>query len=186
MMPMSRLRFEPGMTLVEVLIAMLVLSVGILAIVAGLSSGILTVQRAAKSSSAASLADDQMESIRAVSFNAIGTPDTTAADATYKASNTPYSSTWGVTLGSCASNYCQYSRAPVSAAGGTYRVDTYVRWQCLPGSTLPGSPPATPPPTCTGGTVSSRAIKQVSVVVRDNSNLKILFSETSNFDSLTG
>jgi type IV pilus assembly protein PilV len=186
----NRLRAESGMTLVEVLIAMLVMSIAILGIVAGLSSGILTVQRAAKASSAATLADDQMEGMRAVSFNAIGTT-ATPADGVYDAASTPYSATWKVIVTSttCAATaaYCQPTRTPastppVAATGGTYRIDTYVRWQCVSSaSTLT----AGTPPTCAGGT-TSRAVKQVSIVVRDNSTLKVLFQESSNFDSLTG
>jgi prepilin-type N-terminal cleavage/methylation domain-containing protein len=183
----KRLTAQEGMTLVELLIAMLVMSIGIFAIVAGLSSGILTISRAAKASSAGAVADDQMESFRGLSYAAIATT-ATPTDGVYENTAAPYSSpydaTWKIaTLGSCASNYCTPTRT-VSASGGSYRVDTYVRWQCPAAAT----PVAGSPPTCPAAApVTPRAVKQVTIVVRNNSDpTKTLFSETSNFDALTG
>ena len=62
----TRVREESGFGLVELLIAMTVMVVGITAIVAGLSSGIVAVKRAADESTAAALADAQMEAYRAL------------------------------------------------------------------------------------------------------------------------
>jgi Tfp pilus assembly protein PilV len=59
------------MTLIEVLVAMLVLTLGLLALVAAFTSGILTIQRAAKASTAASYADDQMETYKQGTFASI-------------------------------------------------------------------------------------------------------------------
>ena len=188
MIVVKRLTAQDGMTLVELLIAMLVMSIGIFAIVAGLSSGILSINRAAKASSAGAVADDQMESFRGISYVAIGTT-ATPTDGVYENTsapyNSPYDATWKIaTLGSCASNYCTPTRT-VTASGGTYRVDTYVRWQCPSGVSPTGSLSA---PVCAAvGSVTPRAVKQVTVVVRNNSDpTKTLFSETSNFDALTG
>jgi prepilin-type N-terminal cleavage/methylation domain-containing protein len=185
----KRLTAQDGMTLVELLIAMLVMSIGIFAIVAGLSSGILTISRAAKASSAGAVADDQMESFRGISYAAIATT-ATPTDGVYENTAAPYSSpydaTWKIaTLGSCASNYCTPTRT-VSASGGSYRVDTYVRWQCPAAATpVAGSPPTCP--VVVVGSVAPRAVKQVTIVVRNASDpTKTLFSETSNFDALTG
>lgn len=61
------------MTLIELLIAMLVLSVGIMALVAGFSSGILAVNRARVSSTAGALADKEMEKYRNGSFASLPT-----------------------------------------------------------------------------------------------------------------
>ena len=55
------MRAEEGMTLIELLIAMTILAIGIAALVAGFSSGILSINRARLASTAAALADKQME-----------------------------------------------------------------------------------------------------------------------------
>ena len=62
---------EGGFGLVELLIAMVVMSIGITAIVAGYSSGILAVDRAKVSTTAGALADRQMEAYRQGSFAAV-------------------------------------------------------------------------------------------------------------------
>ena len=48
----SRIREEAGIGLIELLVAMLVLSIGIFALVAGFSSGFGSINRASKSSTA--------------------------------------------------------------------------------------------------------------------------------------
>ncbi len=60
-------RREEGFTLVELLIAMLILTVGILALVAAYTSGYVALNRATRVSSAEVLADSQMERFRALS-----------------------------------------------------------------------------------------------------------------------
>ena len=62
---------EGGFGLVELLIAMAVMSIGITAIVAGYSSGILAVDRAKAGTTAGALADRQMETYRQGSFAAV-------------------------------------------------------------------------------------------------------------------
>ncbi len=59
---------EGGFGLVELLIAMVVMSIGITAIVAGYSSGILAVDRAKAGTTAGALADRQMEVYRQAAF----------------------------------------------------------------------------------------------------------------------
>ena len=61
---LKNLRAEEGMTLIELLIAMAVMSIGIAALVAGFSSGIVSITRANVTSTAGTLADKQMESFR--------------------------------------------------------------------------------------------------------------------------
>ncbi len=53
------------MTLIELLIAMVVITIGIFAIVAGFASGILSIQRAATSTNAGTIADQQLEAATA-------------------------------------------------------------------------------------------------------------------------
>ena len=59
-----RARQENGFGLVELLIAMTVISVGIFALVAGFSSGFGAINRASKTTTAGTLADQQMEEFR--------------------------------------------------------------------------------------------------------------------------
>jgi prepilin-type N-terminal cleavage/methylation domain-containing protein len=68
------LRAEEGMTLIELLIAMTVLSIGIAALVAGFSSGIVSINRARTTSTAGALADKQMELYRQAAFTSLPDP----------------------------------------------------------------------------------------------------------------
>ena len=99
-----RLQAEDGMTLVELLIAMVVMSIGITAIVAGYSSGILAVDRAKADATAGALADRQMEAYRQASFAAVPTP--AAAQ----------------------------RRRRTGSTGGTYWIGTTISWTCVVGS----------------------------------------------------
>jgi type II secretory pathway pseudopilin PulG len=77
------------MTLVELLIAMLVMALGISAIVAGFSSGLLSVGRARQASTVGTLADKQMEIYRQAPFTSLtpgalsGAPQTGSDGRTY-------------------------------------------------------------------------------------------------------
>ena len=75
----SRIREEAGIGLIELLVAMLVLSIGIFALVAGFSSGFGSINRASKASTAAVLVDAQMEKFRTGGWSAlpVGTTTTT-------------------------------------------------------------------------------------------------------------
>ena len=61
-----RLATEGGFGVVELLIAMTVMVVAIMALVAVLNSGMVTLRRAADASTAAAVADKQMEAYRAL------------------------------------------------------------------------------------------------------------------------
>ena len=137
---------EGGFGLVELLIAMAVMSIGITAIVAGYSSGILAVDRAKAGTTAGALADRQMEAYRQGSFAAVPTTG---------------------------------SRLRRRPDGYWMQVDG--TWSCAIGTFVAGSPP-----TCTS-TPLSRPVKLVTITVRDGSAAgKLLFTETSTFDSSTG
>ena len=69
------------MTLIELLIAMVVMAIGISAIVAGFSSGILAVDRARLASTAGALADKQMELYRQAAFTSLHAGARSAAPA---------------------------------------------------------------------------------------------------------
>jgi prepilin-type N-terminal cleavage/methylation domain-containing protein len=67
----SRLREEAGFGLVELLVAMVVMSIGIFALVAGFSSGFGAINRASKTSTAGALADQQMEAFRRGAWDSV-------------------------------------------------------------------------------------------------------------------
>src|SRR3954447_19939 len=61
-----RLREQEGFGLVELLIAMTVMVIAITAIAAAFSSGLVALSRASRTSTAATLADKQMEAFRRI------------------------------------------------------------------------------------------------------------------------
>jgi type II secretory pathway pseudopilin PulG len=177
-----RLRSEQGFGLIELLMAMVMLNIGILAIVAAFNSGIVTLNRASRSSTAAALADKIMESYRATTYGCIyqNTPPT---DSTYTG-DTAYSGTYGLSTGStCSSAPLPASSSQTGADHKNYRVDTYVVWSCSTGSPS-GTSSA---PTClTAG--SGRPLKKGTVVVRDAAKLtaRPYTRLASTFDASTG
>jgi prepilin-type N-terminal cleavage/methylation domain-containing protein len=67
----QRLRTQDGMTLIELLIAMVVMAIGVSGLVAGFSSGLLSIQRGAKTSVAGTLADQKLETYRQATYASI-------------------------------------------------------------------------------------------------------------------
>jgi type II secretory pathway pseudopilin PulG len=173
----ERLRAEQGFGLIELLMAMVMLNVGILAVVAAFNSGIFALNRASRITTASALADSQMELYRAVKYSAIALDTTTLAgvDNTYKCDSAlgvacPNSTSGEITVtcsGSPLPNECLPSRSVTGADRKPYRIDTYIT------SSTPS-----------GG----RALKIVTVVVRDGSKLSArpLARVASTFDESTG
>lgn len=102
----AKLRNEDGIGLIELLIALLVLNVGIFATLGAFASAATTIRRASHISTAAALADKQMETYRNTSYasippacNPTPTSSTTTSSAT-GADGRQYSVT---TIASCAS-----------------------------------------------------------------------------------
>ena len=132
----ARLRAEQGFGLIELLIAMVMLNVGILAIVGAFNSGIFALNRASSVTTASALADQQMELYRALTYPAIALDSSTLAgvDNTYKCdtalgASCPNATSGEVTTtcsGSPLPNECLPSRATVGADRKNYRVDTYI------------------------------------------------------------
>jgi type II secretory pathway pseudopilin PulG len=172
-----RLRSEAGFGLIELLMAMVMLNIGILAIVAAFNSSMFALNRASKISTASALADSQMELYRALTYNAIALDATSlgSVDNTYKCdtalgSSCPNSTSGEITTtcsGSPLPNECIPSRTATGADRKSYRVDTYI---------------TTTTPT------NGRALKLVTVVVRDGRNLsgRPLARVGSTFDQSTG
>jgi Tfp pilus assembly protein PilV len=79
----AKLRREEGVGLVELLIALLVLNIGIFATFAAFTSGALAIRRASRISTAAAIADKQVEALRNTQYSNIGNvaaTNTTGAD----------------------------------------------------------------------------------------------------------
>lgn len=192
---MSRLRSdEAGFGLIELILALTMLNVGILATVAALNSGAVALQRASKVSTASALADAQMESYRGLRWEAItllesltNATDTRYADDVINGDRTQLCRTDGTSFVLCGDptpdsgdptadavcagspDRCNPSRTVSgqgSPDGREYRIDTYIQFS-------------------SAGT--SRPLKVVTVVVRDGTDLsKALVRAQSTFDESTG
>ncbi len=172
-----RLREEDGFGLIELLMAMVLLNVGILAIVAAFNSGMFALKRAGKISTASALADSQMELYRALTYGAIALDSTAlgATDNTYKCDsalgvscpNSISAEVQATCSGSPLPNECTPSLSVTGADRKNYRVDTYI---------VPSTP------------TNGRAEKLVTVVVRDANALSArpYARIAATFDQSTG
>ena len=179
-----RLRSQEGFGLIELLMAMVMLNIGILAIVAAFNSGAVTLNRASRISTAAALADQQMELYRAIPYASIAldakrSDDRQHVQVRLDARRTrAYSATRAHDdLRGAVANECNASRSIAGANSPDrkrYRVDTYIIL----------STTTTSPPTPTNG----RPVKIVTVVVRDGGALtaRPLVRIASTFDQSTG
>jgi type II secretory pathway pseudopilin PulG len=201
---------EEGFGLIELVIAMSVTSIALMALVAAMSSGTVAIKRAANITTAATMAETQMEAYRAMTSRDIGldiSSGTVAAlDATYKADAACYDSS---TAKDCTQAGVSASKALIGPSGTTPDTCTTINgWYtntrpCTPsrlvsGSTTPVSPDRRsyrvdtyinqiPAAAGTSTSLGSRTTKQVTIVVRDGTVLtKVLARETSIFDCSTG
>jgi Tfp pilus assembly protein PilV len=181
-----RLRSQEGFGLIELLMAMVMLNIGILAIVAAFNSGAVALNRASRTSTAAALADQQMELYRAIPYASIALDATALAsvDNTYKCdtalgASCPNSTSADLTT-TCTSgppNECNPSRSITGANSPDhkrYRIDTYIVLSTA--TTVPATP------------TNGRPVKIVTVVVRDGAALSArpLVRIASTFDQSTG
>jgi prepilin-type N-terminal cleavage/methylation domain-containing protein len=124
---------EAGFGMIELLIAMSILSIGILAVFALFQTGMVTIRRATTISTAAALADSEMEKFRAIKFSVIGLDDTEVAtagslylaDTAYKAETTP-SSTLSSTIDAISSTLTVASASGFPTAPFRVKIDTEV------------------------------------------------------------
>ncbi len=184
------LRGEDGFGLIELTIAMVMLSIALLALVAALSSGVVTLQRSGAAGTAGTLADRQMEKYRALKYGSImldSTAVTTASgNSTYttdpgRDAGNPTAAwdsdpTHRVT-GTCTLTSWPDPCNPIQNLSGAqtpdkrpYRVDTYITYYA------------------STGTYVGRQLKVVTVVVRDpnKANAPNLARLQSRFDQATG
>ena len=139
-------RDERGFALVEMLIAIVVINVALLAILLSLTSGVASLRRSAEVSTASAVADKQLERYRALAFTSIflDTTSLAATDSTYQG-DSAYSASQVNQACSPLVAACTPSQTLTGPDGRSYRVDTYIV------SVTPA-----------GGA----AVKQVTVVVR--------------------
>src|SRR4051812_42076024 len=165
------LRRDDGFGMVELMIAMVLMNVGLIALMAAFISGSTTVRRASRIATAGTLADTQMELYRALTYSAIALDPTSIPVVTPYTSDVAYAASQ-VTATCVSGTYtsypqCNASRTVTGPDHGTYRIDTYIVSR-----------------TPTGG----RAVKLVTVVVRDTASLTkpALARQATSFDQSTG
>ena len=157
----------------ELLLALTILNIGLLALVASLNSGIVAAERASRISTSATLADSQLELYRAIKYSALELDDNATknlSDSTYRSDpvlagnvNNAITTTTNCTA---MPNYCNPSRVVMGADRRQYRVDSYITW------TTPAS---------------GRQVKLVTVVIREaQSPYKLLSRQQATFDESTG
>ena len=170
----KRLRADQdGFGLIELLMAIVILNIGILAIVASFNAGIVTLNRASRVTTAAVVADQQMELYHAIKYDSIRLAPATIPG------TAPYTTDPAYTCGGCSTQItaptcsgppypdeCNASRQVTGADGKLYRLNTYIRTS-----------------TPTGG----RAVKLVTIVVRDEADQgRVFVRQASSFDQSTG
>jgi len=130
-----RARDEDGFGLVELLMAMVIVSVALLALMAAYDQAFFSLHSSAKTSSAALLANNQLELYGSLPYASIGLDASTlasvkASDTVYTADESSLSGTAGtdVTISGCgASPQCLPVQTLTGSDGKSYRLETFVR-----------------------------------------------------------
>jgi Tfp pilus assembly protein PilV len=176
---LERLRDEAGMGLVELTIAMFMLTIALLALAAGYDSAAISVHNADKKTVAAKLAASQIELYQSLKVSLIGLDQTTLSNIQAAGSSVPGASDYvndeaGLsprgsdhTIASCGTTpQCSPIQDVAGPENHPYRIETFVRDVVNSGAT---------------GTWNER---WVTIIVRDRGTTgnPVLFSETSAFD----
>ena len=173
------MRAEEGMTLVELLIAMMVLTVALLALIAAYSSGYVALNRATRVSSATLIANSQMERFRALQFSAIklntSCGSTCTEDSTFTG-DSAYNSTAQVTGCTTTDSTCLPTQTKTGPDGKSYRLDTYIEYSCVSGTFASAT-------SCGSG--NPYPVKRVTLVV-SSSSLTRSVREQSDFTAFPG
>jgi type II secretory pathway pseudopilin PulG len=186
---------EDGFGLVELVIAMVVLQIALLALVGAFGAGSIALGRASRANTAQALANQQMELYRSMTYDPIGL-DTAGAPTTgmyvadtavCPASQTPVCANTG------PRNNAGTSSWSCTAAAGSTSVSYYYSANginpCLAHRPVSGA--ASPDGqsyyvdtyiTLTASSATQRAYKQISVVVRDSLTGKELAKEITTMD----
>jgi prepilin-type N-terminal cleavage/methylation domain-containing protein len=178
-------RREAGFGMVELLCAMAILAVGILAVFGLFEAGVVAIKRASTITTAAALADTEMERFRAGTYSTLGLAqedvdavpgtDPYKSDPAWKPISSPVNALNStVVVAKCPASPCTDMLPTRTATGAdhkTYRVDTYMTWHAVENSS---------------GT-KGRQVKLVTIVVRDaHDPSKVWARSTSAFDESTG
>jgi type II secretory pathway pseudopilin PulG len=174
----KRLRQEAGFGLLELLMAMTILNIGVLAVVGAFNSGAVALRRSGKISTATVLADKQMELYRALTYGSIALAPSSIPVTTPYTSDPAWSSTQ-VTTG-CNTPLppeCNASQLTTGPDHHGYRIDTYI---------VDDHPTTTYTAPAGSPHANTRALRRVTVVVRDGTNTNnVLAREMSTFDCST-
>jgi len=137
----ARLKDESGFSIVELVVAIMVITIALLAIAAAFETGVISIRAAAGRTVAAKLANAQVERYAALGFTSIGL-DATTYTSTKTSGNQSYSSAYvsdeaalnavasgtAVTISGCGS---AAQCLPVQTVTGTdqksYKLETFVR-----------------------------------------------------------
>lgn len=174
--------------MLELLMAMVMLNVGILAVVAAFSSGNAALYRASRTSTAGALANKQMEAYRGLKYDNIvfvtSEWNSAIADSTYTSDTTYQTNMYNPvaphalvpTVTTCPANVpataCDPSYTTTGADHRSYRVDTYLYFDT---------------PTNASGAAVGNQLRAVTVVIRNPDVLTRVFARVSStFDSSTG
>jgi Tfp pilus assembly protein PilV len=173
--------------ILEVVIAILILTVALMALASVYAASALSLHRSVQRGTAVTMAESQMEVYRTVSFSGIrlSAPLVSAASSTYVSANTsnsaiPPATGQAVTglsdgdagcVGSPPSVPCQPEQSKTGPEGRSYTNDTYIDY-VNDDSTLSIVTPA-----------SGLMLKLVTVVVRDASTSQVLAIDSSAFHS---
>ena len=200
-MSVERLKSESGLGLIELLIAMIVMQVGLMAIVGAFGAGSVSLAKASHINTASVLADQQMELYRAMPYDAIGLDyasaptsgnyiadtgvcqtgqATTCNDTGPRNNSSPNTGTWSCTVATGSTS--------VSLSFSANGVNPCTAERTVATSSSPDGYKYVVETYIKWGTLitGERSAKQVSVVVRDGKNSVELAKEVSTFDCSTG
>jgi len=130
----TRAQSEDGFLLVELIAAMLVLTIALLALIGAYSLGYLAIGKAAQTSSAGLIASNQLELYSSLPYSSVGLDASTlttvkSSDANYSTDESalPGSGT-DVTISGCGSSaQCLPVQTVTGADHKTYKVETFIR-----------------------------------------------------------
>ena len=159
----TRARNESGFLMVELIAAMLILTIALLALIGAYSLGYFAIGSAGKTSAAGLLANNQLELYSALPYSSVGLDATTlttvkTSDANYSSDEAalPNGATGDVTISNCGTSaQCSPIQTLTGADHKTYKVETFIR-------------------LLANSSISTRLEKVVTVVVR-----KVTVSGTS-------
>lgn len=160
---------EHGLGLVELIVALVILNIGLLALVAAYSSGAAALRRGGQVATATALGERQLELYRGLRYSAIGLESglvaTANADAQYAAS-WPSGTADTTSCTDATRPECRPMQSVTGPDGRSYRIDSYVVRVAYSGT---------------------HTYKRVRVIVRDGASLAtVLARHESTFDESTG